>query len=59
MCEPQQIKGSAMITASNQTSKNKKEAISRKSRSYGEIIEFLDSLKLYQYSAKSMERMKP
>jgi folylpolyglutamate synthase/dihydrofolate synthase len=47
-----------MITVSNQTGLSKKKGVSRKNRSYSEVVEFLDSLKTYEYGEASIERMK-
>ena len=47
-----------ITTVSNQTGVSKQKGVSRKSRSYGEVVEFLDSLKAYEYGAASVERTK-
>src|SRR4051812_5026866 len=47
-----------MITVSNQTGVSKKKGVSRKNRSYSEVVEFLDSLQAYEYGTASVERTK-
>ena len=47
-----------MITTSRQPRSSKKDGVVSKSRSYGAVIDYLDSCRVYEYSDKSVQRMK-
>jgi folylpolyglutamate synthase/dihydrofolate synthase len=46
-----------MLTSIEQTKKEKNQSAG-KTRNYSEVVEYLDSLKTYEYSEKSIQRMK-